>query len=343
MGQAQLKPREPPRTTERRVSPRMRDEVDARADPGPDRRVARRSARQWGVISRAELEECGLSRHAISRRVTKGWLHRLHRGVYAVGHDRPPLEGRFLAAVKACGPTGVLSHYSAGALLGLVGWDGRRVEVTVPTAGTRLHRGMRVHRSALLDPSDVVHHHGIAVTSPARTVADLAAQLSPRELRRAARQAQSLRLVDLRALIDVLVRLGPRRGSRKLARIIATGSAPTRSELEDVVLDLILGAGLTRPGTCRSSSRRRADSWSRPGRRAAWHEHKLAREDDAERQALLEAHGEHVIRVTWDQAVAKPRETLARIQAAGARTATERRLSPHRRDEVDARRRAVSG
>ena len=328
MGQAPLKPREPPRTTERRVPPRMRDKLDARADPGADRRVARRSARQWGVISHAELEACGLSRHAISRRVTKGWLHQLHRGVYAVGHDRPPLEGRFLAAVKACGPAAVLSHYSAGALLGLVRWDGRRVEVTVPTAGTRLHGGMRVHRSALLDPSDIVHLHGIAVTSPARTVADLAAQLSPRELRRAARQAQSLRLVELRALIDVLVRLGPRRGSRKLARIIATGPAPTRSELEDVVLDLILGAGLTRPDVnvpIFLEGRRVVPDfrWATEhlvveADGAAWHEHKLAREDDAERQALLEAHGEHVIRVTWDQAVAKPRETLTRIQAAGA-------------------------
>ena len=129
-------------------------------------------------------------------------------------------------------------------------------------------------------------------------------------------------------MIDVLLRLGPRRGSGKLARIIATGSAPTRSELEDVVLDLILGAGLARPEVnvpILLEGRRVVPDFRWSSERlvveadgAAWHEHKFAREDDAERQALLEAHGEHVIRVTWDQAVAKPRETLARIRAAGA-------------------------
>ena len=55
---------------------------------------------------------------------------------------------------------------------------------------------------------------------------------------------------------------------------------------------------------------------------AAWHDHKLAREDDAERQAMLEAHGERVVRVTWEQAVARPAETLARLRAAGAPWAT---------------------
>ena len=310
--------------SERRVSPRGRNKVDARADL----RVAQRSAGQWGVVSRAELEECGLSRHAISGRVRKGWLHPLHRGVYAVGHDRPPLEGRFLAAVKACGTAGVLSYRSAAALFGFVRWDGRHPEVTVPGTGTRLHQGVRVHRAASLDARDIVHVRGIAVTSPARTLADLAAQLSPRELRRAVRQAQSLRLVELRELIDVLARLGPCRGSRKLARIIVTGPAPTRSELEDVVLDLILGAGLAHPDVnvpIVLAGRRVVPDfrWARQhlvveADGAAWHEHKLAREDDAERQALLEAHGQRVVRVTWDQAVAQPGETLTRLRAAGA-------------------------
>jgi very-short-patch-repair endonuclease len=51
---------------------------------------------------------------------------------------------------------------------------------------------------------------------------------------------------------------------------------------------------------------------------AAWHEHKLAREDDAERQALLEAHGERVVRVTWKQTISRPSQTLVRLRAAGA-------------------------
>lgn len=83
------------------------------------------------MLSLDELRECGLSRAAVERRVRSGRLHKLHRGVYAVGHANPPLEGRFLAAVKACGAGAVLSHYSAGALWGLVDWDDRYPETTV--------------------------------------------------------------------------------------------------------------------------------------------------------------------------------------------------------------------
>jgi Protein of unknown function (DUF559) len=255
----------------------------------------------------------------------------MHRGVYAVGHANPPLEGRFLAAVKACGRDAVLSHFSAAALLGLVRWDGRHPEVTVLRSGTRVHRRIRVHRTQTLDPQDVAWYRGIPITSPARTLLDVAGALDYRRLRRAVRQAQSLRHVELRQLIEALTRLGPRRGSRNLRGILATGPAPTRSELEDVVLDLMLGGGLEHPEVnvpLVLAGRRVVPDFRWPSQKlvveadgAAWHDDRLSREDDAERQALLEAHGERVLRVTWDQAITRPRETLARIRAAGAPTA----------------------
>src|SRR3954453_19948283 len=80
-----------------RVSRPTPEQVDSRRDS----RVARLAAKQWGVVSIHELRGCGLSDDAVLVRVRAGWLHPLHRGVYAVGHDNPPLEGRFLAAVKA--------------------------------------------------------------------------------------------------------------------------------------------------------------------------------------------------------------------------------------------------
>ena len=89
----------------------------------PDVLVARRAAEQWGIVSLHELRECGLTRSAIHVRVWNGRLHPIHRRVYAVGHDNPPLEGRFLAAVKACGPRAVLSHWSAEAMWAFVRWD----------------------------------------------------------------------------------------------------------------------------------------------------------------------------------------------------------------------------
>jgi very-short-patch-repair endonuclease len=255
-------------------------------------------------------------------------LHLLHRGVYAVGHPNLPLEGHFLAAVKACGREALLSHISAAVLWEILHWEDRLPDVTVFGEGTRGHAGIRVHRTAFLAGADVRVHKGIRVTSPARTVIDISPLLTYRGLRRAVRRAQGLRLVNLPQLASAMNRLGPRRGTRSLRRIVATGPAPTRTHLEDIVLDLILSGGLARPDVNRAlvlDGRRIVPDFRWPGRQlvveadgAPWHDNKLAREDDAERQALLEAHGERVLRVSGEQALAEPGRTLARIEAAGA-------------------------
>jgi very-short-patch-repair endonuclease len=222
----------------------------------------------------------------------------------------------------------VLSHYSAAALWGLVAWDGRHPEVTVPGPAAHVRPGLRVHRSSRLAAEDHARRDGVPVTAPARTLVDLAGMLGPRPLRRAVREAQARHVVDVRQILQALDRLGPRPGSAKLARIVATDPAPTRSELEDVVLDLLVRAGLEHPDVnvpLELDGHRVVPDfrWARErlvveADGAAWHDHRIAREDDAERQALLERHGERVLRVTWRQAVARPRETLARIRAAGA-------------------------
>ena len=286
-------------------------------------RVAQLAADQWGVLSLDELRTCGMTRDAVAVRVRNGRLHPLHRGVYAVGHANLPLEGRFLAAVKACGPTAVLSHFSAATLYGLVRWDDRHPEVTTRTG--RTHQGIRTHRSSLLDVQDVTRHRQVPVTTPARTLVDLAATFEYRALRRAVREAQRS-LTSARRILEALDRLGPRRGSANLTRILATGTAPTRSELEDVVLDLLLNAGFEHPHVnvpLTVGGRRVIPDFRGPAQRlvieadgAEWHDDRLTREDDAERQALLEAHGERVLRVTWTQAVSRRAQTLERIRAA---------------------------
>jgi very-short-patch-repair endonuclease/predicted transcriptional regulator of viral defense system len=320
-------PRAAPRATppaERRLHTPQAVELDAR----PDVLVSRRAARQWGVVSLEELRVCGLAPTAVAVRVRRGSLHPVHRGVYAVGHPVLTLEGCFLAAVRACGAGAVLSHVSAAALHGFVDPEPRPVEVTVPGPGTRIVPGVRVHRSAELGRRDVGRRRGIPVTEPARTLLDLAAtKLDDRALRRAVRQAQSLRAVDAGELARAVARAGPRRGMRRLARIIGTGPAPTRSVLEDVVLDLLLRGGLAHPQVnvpLRIGGRLVVPDFRWPRQRlvleadgAAWHDGPLARDDDAERQALLEAHGERVVRVTWRQAIDRPTQTLARLRAAG--------------------------
>jgi hypothetical protein len=308
---------------ERRLCRPETDKVGTR----PDVAVARLAAEQWGVLSLDELRMCGLTRKEVMGRARSGRLHLLYRGVYAVGHSALPLEGRFLAAVKACGPTAVLSHFSAAALYGLVRWDDRHPEVTTRTGHT--HRGIRVHRSSLLEAQDVMRHKQVPTTTPARTLVDLAATFPYKPLRRAVREAQR-NLVTTRQILTTLDRLGPRRGTTKLTKIIATGPAPTRSELEDAVLDLLLAGGFEHPDVnvpLKIDGRRLVPDFRWPAQRlvieadgAEWHDNRLAREDDAERQALLEAHGERVLRVTWAQAVSRRAETVKRIRAAGAPT-----------------------
>jgi hypothetical protein len=185
-----------------------------------------------------------------------------------------------------------------------------------------------VHRTGALGGRDATRHRGIPVTAPARTLLDLAAVVDERALRRATGQAQSLQRVNLRQLAEVLVRLGARPGAARLARVVATGPAPTRSELEDTVLALILAGGFRRPDVnvpLAVDGRHLIPDFRWPDERliveadsATCHDHPIAREDDAERQAVLEQRGERVLRVTWAQAIARREQTLARLRAAGA-------------------------
>jgi very-short-patch-repair endonuclease/predicted transcriptional regulator of viral defense system len=306
-------------TGERRLCQPYADKVDAR--------VARIAARSIGIVSLAELQACGLSRDAVHKRVAAGHLHVIHRGVFAVGHRGLTHEARIVAAVKACGPTAVASHRAAAYLYELIE-DVPRPEVTVLGSGTRLHRGVRVHRTSSLDDLDRRRWRGIPVTSPARTLLDCAAVVPERRLRRLVREAFAKRLVRLDELVEILRRMAPRRGSRRLAVVVASGYTPTRSVLEDVVLDVIVRGGLARPDVnvaLQLGGRSVVPDFRWPESRLvveadgrAFHDHKIAREDDAERQALLESHGERVLRVTWEQAMRRPEQTVARLRAADA-------------------------
>ena len=105
-----------------------RSEADQGSTP-PDVRLAWRAAEQHGVVSIAQLHACGLDKHAIAVRLRRGSLHRVHRGVYAVGHASLTLQARLMAAVLACGPHAVLSHRSAAAHWGFMRWEDQVVEV----------------------------------------------------------------------------------------------------------------------------------------------------------------------------------------------------------------------
>jgi hypothetical protein len=313
----------PPGAEDRVVRP-VAEQVAPR--PVPDLCVACRAAEDWSVLSLDELRECGLSSDQVTHRLRKGWLHRIYPGVYAVGHPTLSLEGRFMAAVKCLGRRAWLARFSAATLWEFVEWDGRHPEVVVVRAGVKRRPRLRVHRTSLLEPGDVTRHKGIPVTAPARTLADLAAVVSEKLLRTAIRRALAHRRVSIRQLVATRRRLGPRRGAAALDRVLGT-AAPTRSELEDIVLDLILDAGFGRPDVNKPlllAGRRVVPDFRWPAQRVvveadgrSWHEDPIARAADEERQRLLETHGERVVRVTWKQAVTESNETIARFIAAG--------------------------
>ena len=256
-----------------------------------------------------------------------GRLFPLHEGVYAVGQPNVSLKGRFIAAVKASGEGAALSHRAQAAELEIREWTERDIEVTIPRGRFVKRAGIQVHRSSLITRQDLEVSDGILVTNATWTVVALAAVLPARELRGVVRNALGSRLVSVPGLLALLDRLGPVRGARTLRRILAH-ALPTRSELEDVVYELIIRGGFAAPEVNEPlilDGRKVIPDFRWPKQRliieadgARWHDDALARADDAERQALLEHHGERVLRVRWDEVTLRPRATHARIEKAGA-------------------------
>jgi very-short-patch-repair endonuclease len=167
----------------------MREEI-APADPA-ELEIASIAARQHGVVAVGQLYAAGVEKSAISRRVRAGRFHRLHRGVYAVGHPGVSEEGRWMAAVLACGDGAALSHLSAAALWELLPARQGRVDISTPSrAGRARQEGIRLHRCRSLERRAVTRRFGIPVTTPARTISDLRPTLPAWEWRRAVRQAE---------------------------------------------------------------------------------------------------------------------------------------------------------
>jgi hypothetical protein len=297
----------------------------------PDLLVAKRAADQKGQIATRQLREFGLDGDAVLRRVRDGRLHPVYRGVYAVGHAGLTLEARFMAAVLACGEHSYLSWFSAAAHLGFLEWEERLVEVTVVGTSVRRVAGLRVHNARSLHWRDTIRHNGIQVTSPARTLLDLAIALPPKALISVARRAQAIHRVSMRQLTEILARSNGHPGTRALHAAISDGPAPTRSTLENLLLDLLDRGGVERPemnASLRFDGVTIIPDYLWRDRRVAieadserWHEHKLVREHDADKQAILEANGWRVLRIDYQQVVRRPQQTLARVSAALAEAA----------------------
>jgi hypothetical protein len=141
------------------------------------------AGRQHGVVARRQLIGLGLGEGAVQTGLRRGYLHQVFHGVYAVGYRSQTTDGRWMAATLAGGPSTALSHRSAAQAWGIVPRYAIEIEVTRPRAFRR-RAGIRAHQSAL-PPDEIRVVDGIPVTSPPRTLFDLAAIVRPRQLEKA--------------------------------------------------------------------------------------------------------------------------------------------------------------
>jgi predicted transcriptional regulator of viral defense system len=187
---------------------------------GRERQLAALAVRQHGVVARRQLIARGFTERAVDERLDHGRLHRIHRGVYAIGHPRLTQRGRRAAAILACGPGALLSHLDAAAV-----WDLARprgaVHVTTDARSREGHPGITLHRVRFLHRADRTRRDGFPVTSVARTLLDLAATETTDRLARVIEQAERLQLLELRALNALLARSRGRRGCGRLRGALA--------------------------------------------------------------------------------------------------------------------------
>jgi len=290
----------------------------------PDARIDEIAARQHGVVTLRQLEAVGLSRYAVAKRTKSGRLHRIHQGVYAVGHRGLSLHGRFMAAVLACGHGAVISHISAAGLWKLLDPIDGPVHVSVPsTSGRKRRKGIHLHRCPSLSPPQApegpspspsyprqaggrrrrlltIHRDSIPVTTVARTIEDLGATtLAPRLIRRARRQAEL-----------------------KGYRLEGIESDRTRSDLEAAFLSLFAHHGLPAPEVNVTLGRWTVDFLWREERLVVetdfwtYHRGSVAFEDDHARELDLHAAGYTVRRFTDRQLEEEPERVAAVVRAA---------------------------
>lgn len=291
-----------------------------------DHELARLASRQRGVVHRDQLVALGLGSAAIAGRVASGRLHRVLPCVYAVGHVALPEGGREMAVQLWRAPSGVLSHDTAAWIWGFAGASAV-VHVSGPAGGTASQSGTVVHRIRRLDPTDIRSRNGFRVTSPARTILDLAASTPARDLERAVAEARVIGLVRERHLRDVLERYPRRPGTRVLAGVLDAerGPALTRSEIERNLLELVRKAGVAPPRTNARLNGYEVDALWAEERLVVeldsfrFHRSRRAFERDRRKSAELQTAGYRVLQVTWRQLQDRPEAVVAQIAAALAR------------------------
>jgi very-short-patch-repair endonuclease len=302
---------------------------------------------QHGMVSRQQLLAAGLTSRIVSRWAAAGRLRLVHRGVYMVGAVALPL-GPEQAALLACGKHAVLSHWTAARLAGLPCRDEEvedGIHITVPHNGRRKRSGIRVYRTGPLHRGDVWRLHGLALTTVARTLLDLAWRLCRSGRRRRLEQLVAValdhRLTTEAELLAVVTRHAAVRGARLLEEVLGIPGGPrlTRSDAEEELNALLAQTDLPPPALNAWVGRFLVDVFWASERFIvevdgfASHSSRTSFEKDRERDAVLATAGYTVMRVTWKQLKAKPLKIVARIAWMLGRLSPDRQREP----PVDAR------
>jgi very-short-patch-repair endonuclease len=275
-----------------------------------DHLIAELAERQHGVVARWQLLAAGACPRAIGRRIERGTLRIVHRGVYALGHRRLTEKGRYMAAVLAAREGAAVSHIPAARLHELPLGPAFPCHVTA----RRQHRSSReivFHRS-LLPADELTEIDGIPVTTTARTLLDLAPVIPRHRLRALLSEVEYRQLTDVVPLPVLLERYPRRRGAAVIRKLLAEagfGDGRTQEELEARFQDFLVerrfppasfGAPMTVAGRSIVAD-------------CAWPDHRLIVEldgrpahlrrrnfdsDRARDRALLVA-GWRTVRVTW--------------------------------------------
>jgi very-short-patch-repair endonuclease len=275
--------------------------------PG-DTRLAELALAQHGVVSRRQLYDLGYTRGGITRRIEKRRLHRIHRAVYAVGHKRLAVQGRWMAAVLACGRGAVLSHRDAAALHDLRRVGSGKIDVTAPSR----HRlpGIRCHYFRTLSVADTTVVDGIPVTSLARTYLDLTEILTHDRLIDLLEAGERQDKLDVSAIDAAIARNPGRHGIRPLQDAIGelTDTPPLlQSDLERAFRHIARTHHLPMPQFNGYVEGELVDVVWRDQRLVVevdgrkWHIGKRAFAEDRRRDRKLVRAGWRVVRFTEDQ------------------------------------------
>lgn len=238
----------------------------------------------------------------------------MHLGVYRWGPIATP-RTRVRAAVLACGQEALASHHAALCLYGVRPLPAGPIDVTV--VGRRLRpRGVRPHRISMLDVADRRLLRGIPVTSLARALLEIAAELTPRDLADVVEQAQVKRLVTKSEILATIGR-SPRRAGAAALRELAEDHAFTRSRAERKLVALLRAARLPEPVFNAVAEGREVDAlWQRERvvlefDSYGFHATRAAFERDRSKTSELTRRRYLVLRTTWTELTKQPYALIA--------------------------------